>query len=86
MISSTNDKEPLNLSQSVTGHAKSRANEERAHERGHAHDMADDVTDFLARRVKNIRKLLALADFQGQFALKFHVRVDRFDLELDLLN
>ena len=50
------------------------------------HDEAENVTDFLARKVKNFRKLLVHPDFKGHFTLKLHLRVDKFDLERDQLN
>ena len=51
-----------------------------------ASSEADSINDFLTRKVKNLRQLLAHSDFRGHFALKLVIRVDRFDLERDILN
>ena len=49
-------------------------------------DAADNINDFLARKIKNLRQLLSHEDFKGQFILKYAVKVDKFDLERDQLN
>ena len=49
-------------------------------------DAADNINDFLARKIKNLRQLLSHEDFKGQFTLKYAVKVDKFDLERDQLN
>lgn len=49
-------------------------------------DAANSINDFLARKMKNLRLLLAHTDFRAHFALNLAIKVSKFDLEVDQLN